>query len=158
MRKGLWAGKRISELNEGLGTFEEELRQDLLASRRVEVGIVTFGDGGVNKIQDFVTAAQFTAPSLSAGGNTPMGRAIDIALDTFPYNGTTTTCEALWMGVPVVTLAGDRHCSRMVASVLMNLGLADLIAQTTDEYVKIASDLSKPAGRKRCMCFQGATT
>src|SRR5439155_20601766 len=75
------AGKRISELNEGLRTFEEELRQDLLASRRVEVGIVTFGDGGVNKIQDFVTAAQFTAPSLSAGGNTPMGRAIDIALD-----------------------------------------------------------------------------
>src|SRR5437899_7774899 len=74
------AGKRISELNEGLRTFEEELRQDLLASRRVEVGIVTFGDGGVNKIQDFVTAAKFTAPLLSSGGYTPIGRVIVIVM------------------------------------------------------------------------------
>src|SRR2546427_12650714 len=78
------AGKRISELNEGLRTFGEELRQDLLASRRVEGGIVTFGDGGVNKIQDFVTAAQVTAPSLSAGGNTPTRRAIGVAPGTGP--------------------------------------------------------------------------
>ncbi|HMD53000.1 MAG TPA: tetratricopeptide repeat protein, partial [Phycisphaerae bacterium] len=55
---------------------------------------------------------------------------IDIALDTFPYNGTTTTCEALWMGAPVVTLAGHAHMSRVGLSILTNVGLSDLIART----------------------------
>ena len=72
---------------------------------------------------------------------------IDIGLDTFPYNGTTTTCEALWMGVPVVTLAGDRHASRVGLSLLSNIGLPELSAKTVDEYidkaVKLASDIEK---------------
>ena len=52
---------------------------------------------------------------------------IDIALDTYPYHGTTTTCEALWMGVPVVTLAGKAHVSRVGASLLTSVGLPELI-------------------------------
>lgn len=71
---------------------------------------------------------------------------IDIALDSFPYNGTTTTCEALWMGVPVVTLAGDRHASRVGASILETLDLPDLIANSVDQYIEIAASLaSDPA-------------
>lgn len=67
---------------------------------------------------------------------------IDIALDTFPYNGTTTTCEALWMGVPVITLTGDRHVSRVGMSLLTNAGLSDLIAESEDEFVEIATQLA----------------
>ena len=67
---------------------------------------------------------------------------LDIALDTLPYCGTTTTCEALWMGVPVVTLRGDRHASRVGASLLTSIGLAELIGETPEEYVRIAAGLA----------------
>ena len=66
-----------------------------------------------------------------------------VALDTYPYNGTTTTCEALWMGVPVVTLAGTTHASRVGASLLINSGLPELIALNADKYVNIAVALAK---------------
>ena len=69
-------------------------------------------------------------------------RHIDIALDTSPYNGTTTTCEALWMGVPVITLAGSRHLSRVGAMLLACAGLDDLVAGTSDDYVRIAVALA----------------
>ena len=67
---------------------------------------------------------------------------IDIALDSYPYHGTTTTCETLWMGVPVVTLAGAAHVSRVGVSLLTNIGLPQLVAQSRDEYVRIAVDLA----------------
>jgi protein O-GlcNAc transferase len=72
---------------------------------------------------------------------------IDIGLDTFPYDGTTTTCEAMWMGVPVVTLAGKTHASRVGVSLLSNVGLKELIAKTPDEYIEIAVNLSKDLKR-----------
>src|SRR5205823_280526 len=59
----------------------------------------------------------------------------------------TISCHALWMGVPVVTLAGDRHCSRMVGSVLSCLGLSELVAQSPEEYVKIAVELAGNVSR-----------
>lgn len=67
---------------------------------------------------------------------------MDVALDTFPYNGTTTTCEALWMGVPVVTLAGGHHVARVGASLLSNCGLAELIQQSEAGYVDAAASLA----------------
>jgi protein O-GlcNAc transferase len=77
---------------------------------------------------------------------------IDIALDSLPYTGGTTTCEALWMGVPVVTLAGRHFHERMGASILTAVGLPDLVAASEGEYVAIAAGLAKnvPAlGRMR---------
>lgn len=68
---------------------------------------------------------------------------VDIALDTFPYNGTTTTCEALWMGVPVITLLGNSHVSRVGASLLHQVGLDELIASSEEEYVEKTVALSK---------------
>jgi predicted O-linked N-acetylglucosamine transferase (SPINDLY family) len=68
---------------------------------------------------------------------------VDIALDPFPYNGTTTTCEALWLGAPVVTLIGDRHSGRVGLDLLSRIGLAHLAAEDADEYVRKAADLAK---------------
>ncbi len=67
---------------------------------------------------------------------------VDIALDPFPYNGTTTTLEALWMGVPVVSLVGNRHAGRVGASILANIGLGKLTAASVEEYVSIATSLA----------------
>ena len=72
---------------------------------------------------------------------------VDIALDTFPYNGTTTTCEALWMGVPVVALAGDRHMARVGMSLLTQAGLPELIAADESGYVRIATQLAADTDR-----------
>lgn len=73
--------------------------------------------------------------------------AIDIILDTFPYTGGTTTCHALWMGVPVVTLVGDTATSRGGASILSAVGLQDLIAESPESYVEIAAELAADLGR-----------
>jgi predicted O-linked N-acetylglucosamine transferase (SPINDLY family) len=63
---------------------------------------------------------------------------IDISLDPFPYPGVTTTCEALWMGVPVLTLAGDTMLGRQGAALMTAVSLPDWIANSKEEYVDIA--------------------
>jgi protein O-GlcNAc transferase len=72
---------------------------------------------------------------------------IDICLDPFPYNGTTTSCESLWMNVPIIALLGDRHSARVTASLLTQVGLGDLAAKTTDDYVDVAVKLAKDTDR-----------
>lgn len=72
---------------------------------------------------------------------------VDIALDSYPYHGTTTTCEALWMGVPVVTLAGRTHLSRVGASIMANINLEELVTTTIEEYVSHAVGLANDKER-----------
>lgn len=75
--------------------------------------------------------------------------AIDISLDTFPLTGGTTTVESLWMGVPVVTLAGAAFFERQSRSILVNAGLDDLVAQDLDSYRRIALQLAGDHERRR---------
>jgi predicted O-linked N-acetylglucosamine transferase (SPINDLY family) len=109
-----------------------EQRQAQFATHGIEPWRITFG-----------------ALQLSHAGHLEEYHAIDVALDPFPYNGTTTTCEALWMGVPVVTFAGQTHASRVGASILTHVGLKELIARSPDEYVRIAVGLINDAPRLR---------
>jgi len=97
-----------------------------------------FADAGVS--EDRVDLIGFIADN--AGHLATYGR-IDIALDSFPYNGTTTTCEALWMGVPVVSLRGDRHAARVGASLLAAVGFPEWVADDPGEYIHIAQRLAQ---------------
>ncbi|MSU65632.1 MAG: tetratricopeptide repeat protein [Opitutus sp.] len=76
-------------------------------------------------------------------------RRIDIALDTFPYGGGTTTCDALWMGVPVVSLRGKTAVGRGGFSILSNVGLPELVARSEEHYLQIAADLAGNLPRLR---------
>ncbi len=68
---------------------------------------------------------------------------VDLALDTFPYNGTTTTCEALWMGVPVISLVGSLHAARVGHTLLSAVGLGELAATSAEDYVALAMTFSE---------------
>lgn len=84
--------------------------------------------------------------SADLAGHLALYGKVDVALDTFPYHGTTTTCEAMWMGVPVVTLAGDRHACRVGVSLLQAVGHPEWIATDWKSYVATASRLGAEAG------------
>jgi len=90
---------------------------------------------------------QFATFSASYEEHARIYNRIDIALDSFPYNGTTTTCETLWMGVPVITLVGKHHAQRTSFSILKNIGFDATIACSEEEYIDRAVDLaSRPEG------------
>jgi protein O-GlcNAc transferase len=97
-----------------------------------------FAAAGVDPVR-----IELAAYATSARAHLEVYREVDIALDTFPYNGTTTTCEALWMGVPMVTLAGERHAARAGASLLSAAGFPAGIAEQAEDYVRIARLLAE---------------
>lgn len=76
---------------------------------------------------------------------------VDIGLDPFPYNGTTTTLEAMWMGVPTVTLRGNRHATRVGTSLLINVGMDNWIASSEDAYLQIAFAMAGDVTKLDCM-------
>lgn len=123
--------KQPPKVNEGIDRFVETLERRGLSADRVT--ILPWMSGSEEHLQFY--------------------NQIDIGLDPFPYNGTTTTCEALWMGVPVLTLRGDRFISRVGATLMHNLQMDDWISDNVDEYVAraaaIAADLPALAELRR---------
>jgi tetratricopeptide (TPR) repeat protein len=79
--------------------------------------------------------------SPSVAEHLELYREVDVALDTYPYHGTTTTCEALWMGVPVVSLVGDSHRSRVALSLLSSVGHPEWATESEEAYVATAHRL-----------------
>jgi len=109
---------------------------------------------GATSIVDRLTAAgidasrvQMREPGKDESEHLDAYNDIDLALDTFPYHGTTTTCEALVMGVPVVTFAGDRHASRVGKSLLTAIGSAQWCGENEDEFVTRAIELASAGPR-----------
>jgi protein O-GlcNAc transferase len=96
-------------------------------------------------------ALEVLPPAASQRDHLASYARVDVALDPFPYHGTTTTLEALWMGVPVVTLAGDRHASRVGVSILSAAGLPDLIAPDLPAYERLALSLADDAPRRHTL-------
>lgn len=120
-------------------------------SRLLLVGVPE-GRARADLLRDFAAAGvggeRLTVlPRVSMGEYLQQFGAVDIALDSMPYGGGTTTFDALWMGVPVLTLAGERSASRSAASILGALGLEQWIAVTPEEYLRRAlSHAADPQG------------
>lgn len=91
---------------------------------------------------------EFETAEAALEGHLGSYNRIDVALDAFPFTGSTTTFEALWMGVPVVTLAGRAMAGRWSASMLRSVGLSELVAQTPEEYVRLAAALATDGSRR----------
>lgn len=111
----------------GLG---ETAARDSIAARFAQAGIP------VERV-DFLDRTDSTAEHLA------LYHRMDVSLDTLHYCGTTTTCESLWMGVPVITLAGDRHAARVSTSLLTAVGHEEWIARDADEYVAKAVAMAR---------------
>ena len=133
----VWSGI-LNKLNSSQLLLKNKAASDPYTRSRL---IDLFLEHGVN--QDRLV---FLGHTEGCSEHLGMYKKIDIALDTFPYNGTTTTCEALWMGVPVVTLYGNVHASRVSASLLSRLELHDLITRSQEEYIGTAVNLASQPG------------
>jgi predicted O-linked N-acetylglucosamine transferase (SPINDLY family) len=97
------------------------------------------------RLLDSFAARGVDSQRIEIGGSTaknaahlPVYHRIDLALDALPWSGHGTTCESLWMGVPMLSLRGDRHAGRMSASILQAVGLSEWIAETPEQYIAIA--------------------
>lgn len=117
------------------------------ASERVQSAVIgKFRAHGIDAIRiDLVSLLPATFDHLSAYN------LMDISLDTYPYAGTTTTFEALWMGVPVVTMVGDTHASRVGASILTKLDKREWICNDKNAYVTAAVKLAQDVGNLKTL-------
>ena len=114
-----------------------------LADARARERVASFFEGrGIER-----SRTELLGPTPGQREHLGLYARVDVGLDTFPYAGTTTTCEAMWMGVPVVSLAGEAHASRVGLSLLRSVGLEALCAQTVEGYVESAVSLARDRDR-----------
>jgi protein O-GlcNAc transferase len=139
-----------SKINSRVGAVWAQILRALPQSRLVLKAMRLTDAGTRQRLLDLFEAhglsrerIEMLGPIAADNEHLRVYQRVDIALDPFPYNGTTTTCEALWMGVPVVTLAGETHAGRVGASLLSTLQLPELIAQDSETYVRIALELAR---------------
>lgn len=125
----VWARVLLAVPNSFLYIKAKPLNEKALCERVVRI----FEDQGVSR--DRLELVGWTS---DAGSHLGAYSKIDIHLDSYPYNGTTTICEALWQGVPVITLSGESHRSRVGLSLLSQLGLESFVASSEQEYIDIA--------------------
>jgi protein O-GlcNAc transferase len=110
-----------------------------------------------DRLRDFLAQQGIAPERLMFVGMVPAAdyyrlyERIDVVLDPFPYGGGTTTCDALWMGVPVVSLAGQTAVGRGGLSLLSNIGLGDLVAHDVEQYIRIAVELAGDLPRLRAL-------
>jgi protein O-GlcNAc transferase len=136
---GMWAkvleaapGSRL--LLKSLG-FKQEAAREAMRQRFARAGLAD------------ISRVLVEGPTAGAEEMLPQYERVDISLDTFPYNGTTTICESFYMGVPLVSRAGDRSAARVGLSLLTAVGLAELCTNDEAGYVKIAADLAGDVAR-----------
>lgn len=110
-------------------------------SHREQVRSIAAQHGIASERIEFVDYS-IDSPQVTVGNYLQRYNRVDIALDPFPYNGMTTTGDALWMGVPVIALCGTTGMSRASFSLLSNIGLGDLVAQSEDAYLALAISLA----------------
>ena len=139
----------MAKLNAALfETWAEILNR--VPNSRLRLKARTLTDKGVCKeLTDFFIARGIEEERLDFFGHTQKilqhlshYHVVDIALDSFPYHGTTTTCEAMWMGCPVVTRAGQAHVSRVGVSLLNAVGLHEFITESREDYIEKAVALA----------------
>jgi len=140
--------KYTPELVETWAKVLQEVPQSRFLFVRPEGAVPAFRENMAKEFARHGIAAERLAYIPVRGNNMPYYNEIDIALDAFPHVGGTTTCETLWMGVPVVTLVGAAFFERLSYSNLSNAGLGDLCAFTRDEYVAKAVELSADVKRR----------
>jgi len=134
----LW-GQLIRQLPDAQLLLKSRGLEDPTTAARIRAAFANAGIGGAR--------LALNGKELSVHDHLQLYHGVDIGLDPFPYNGTTTTCEALWMGVPVITLAGNVHAARVGASLMAHVGLPDLVAATPDDYVAKAAALARDLPR-----------
>ncbi len=139
----------LAKLNAPLYDSWVKILQQVPDSRLFLKAKTLIDPGICHEVRDYFTTRGIALERLRVSGFEASTKShldryneIDIALDSYPYHGTTTTCEALWMGVPVVTRAGAAHLSRVGASLLQTVGHPELVADSEEGYVRLAVELA----------------